>query len=71
MCMGVWPACMYVSTCMYVYHMYAWCLQRAEVSIGTPGSVIKERCEPLCEYGEANLGPSLEKPVAGIAESSL
>lgn len=34
-----------LSTCMYVYHMYAWCLWSSE-SIGSAGTGVKDGCEP-------------------------
>lgn len=52
MCMGA------LSACMSVNHVCAWCAQRPEKGIRSPG--ITDECNLLCEW-EANLGPLEEQ----------
>lgn len=32
-------------TCVSVYHMHVWCLQRPEESVLSPGTCVKDSCE--------------------------
>lgn len=39
-----------LSTCRSMYHMHAWCLQRPEEGIGSPGTGVTNSSEPQNEY---------------------
>ena len=46
----VWVFCVNIS----MLCMHAWCLQRPEEGVGSPGTVVTDDCEPLCWYWELN-----------------
>ena len=50
-------------TWMSVYQVCAWCPQRPEEGIRSPGTGVKGGCKPPCECWELNLGPLKKQPV--------
>jgi hypothetical protein len=53
-----------VPTCIYVYHMYAWCLQKSKKSIRSPGTTgVTDVCELLHGYWRSNIGPLQKQQV--------
>lgn len=37
-----------VTAHIYVHHMHAWCLQRSEEGVRTPGTGVRDGCKPPC-----------------------
>lgn len=57
--------------CISVYHMHAWCPQRSEEGIRSPGTGVPDNCELPCGCWDLNLGSLEEKPVLLAAEPPL
>lgn len=55
--------------CMGVLH--AWCLQRPEEGVTSPGIGVRGGCEIPCQCWELGLGPQQEQPVVFTVRSHL
>lgn len=51
--------------------LHAWCLQRLEGSVGSPGTGVIDSCKLPHEYQESNSGPIEEHPVLLTVVPSL
>lgn len=58
-------------TCMSMHHFHAWCLQKPEGDIESPGSRVMYSYELLCGGWESNSGSQQEQPVHLTTEPSL
>lgn len=58
-------------TCMYVYHMNAWCPWRSKEGTGSPGTGVINGYEPPYWCWELKPSPLQEQHVLLIAEPSL
>lgn len=57
--------------CISVYHMHAWCPQRSEEGIRSPGTEVMDGCGPPYRYGEINPDPLQGQHVLLTAEPYL
>lgn len=55
---------------MYMHQLHAWCSQRSEEGRRSPGTVVKNACEPLGRSWELNLGSLQEQKVFLTGELS-
>jgi E3 ubiquitin-protein ligase NEDD4 len=55
---------------MSVYHVHAWCPQKSEKAIRSPGTVVTDCCELPCGCWKSNPGPVEEQPVLLTSEPS-
>ena len=60
-----------MSTCIYVYCVYALCLWRPEVGVRSLGTGVRDGCEPLCGSYTMNPGSVEVQPVPFNTEASL
>lgn len=55
--------------CMFVYHLYDWCLRRKEEGVGSPGNGVPDGLGTLCGCWEMNLGSLQEQKFLLTAKS--
>lgn len=63
--------CLCLSTCMCMYHVYAWFLQKAEEGLRTPGTGVTHVCVLPHGYLDLNMGLLQEHQVFVVTETSL
>lgn len=54
----------FLCVCLHVYRVHAWCLRRSGGDIDSPGSTVRDDCEPSCSAG-------IEPESSGRAVSAL
>lgn len=66
----VWVV-LYMSSCMFVYHMHVWCSWSSDNGSGSPETGVKDGREAPCGYWELNSSPSPECQVLLTTEPPL
>lgn len=55
--------------CVYVYHIYAWCLLRSEEGVSIPGTEVRDGWEQLCGCWKPSPDPLREQGLSLLAIS--